>query len=129
MKNYATFKIKTMYGEETCRFIRSRYCESYISGGGIYLGLESYDEEYRFWERYCDVSTNITTENCTARPSENSIFIRNDSDWYPGVAKVFKETGLAKSTGNKGYSGFCEYDEWLVDSDKLQILARSLEVR
>lgn len=121
------FLIDTGYGEEKCKFIFSNYMESFVPRGGIYLGLMYFDTDMGCWGTYCDVSTNLPSTSFLTIPPENAIYIRDDSAWYPGVKKVFEDTGLAALTGIKRRSGFCSYDEWIINIDKLKKIAEEME--
>lgn len=120
------FLVETGYGTENCKFAISEYVNSFVPGG-IYLGLMSHDKDMGCWCMYCDISTNLPTTSFLKAPPENAIYIRDDKAWYPDIRKTFINNKLAVSTGNKLRSGFCTYDEWIVDVDKLKEIAEILE--
>lgn len=125
-KNFATFSLSAYDETHTCCLVASRYLESSIPGGGLYLGTRYWDEQLHYWGAYCDISTNLPETSIYkmfGEPMPNSIFIRNDEEWYPSVKKFFLDTKLAYPTSLSAISGFCTYDEWRVDLDKLKELA------
>ena len=120
------FTLKTEFGTEKVKFAISEYLESFIPGGGLYLGLMSWDEDLGCWTSYCDVSTNLPETSFLHVPPENAIYIRDDKYWYPALKEILTDEKLAAPTNRKLSSGYCTYDEWIL-SDKLKEIAEEIE--
>ena len=105
------------------------YVDQYLAGGRIALRMESFDTDYNDWEPYDFVSTNLPEEGLPPAVKQNAIFIRQDMNWYPSIAAVLENEGLANKTGRVGYSGFCVYDEWIVDVEKIKEVASSFRYK
>ena len=120
------FTLKTEFGAEKVKFAISEYLESFIPGGGLYLGLISQDEDLGCWTSYCDVSTNLPETSFLHVPPENAIYIRDDKYWYPALKEILTDEKLAVPTNRNLRSGYCTYDEWIL-SDKLKEIAEEIE--
>ncbi len=120
------FTLKTEFGSEEVKFAIGEYLESVIPDGGIYLGLISWDNDMECWTTYSDVSTNLPITSFLHIPPENAIYIRDDKFWYPALKKIFIDEQLAVPTNRKLCSGYCTYDEWIVN-DKLKEIAERIE--
>jgi hypothetical protein len=83
------FTLKAEFGSEEVKFAIGEYLESVIPGGGIYLGLISWDKDMECWTTYSDVSTNLPITSFFHIPPENAIYIRDDKFWYPALKKIF----------------------------------------
>lgn len=115
-----SFELKTQFGSYKCKLNAYEYDISCVPGGGLYIGAVYYDEEFEDWLPFCDISTNLPDGTYLAPPSSHAIYLRNDESWYNDIKSLFADTKLAYPTGNKAFSGYCTFEEWVVDIEMLK---------
>lgn len=84
----------------TARFFR----DEYANNGSLYVGVITYDEEYKEWEHWSDLTVNLPGM-C---PDENKAFI-NTNNCAPEIIKGLEKAKFIKNTGVTRPSGFCVY--------------------
>ena len=89
--------------------------DSYIEGGRPYIGMKSWNEEYEFWESYCDVTVNIPYSCVNLKGNERMVECIVDTNNVPNIDNWLVENGIAFYTKKKVHSGFCEYPVLLFD--------------
>ena len=86
----------------------------YTYNGRPYIGLMSFDEEFEFWEPWCDVTVNLAD----ATPDEGCVFI--DTNNAPYIAGWLQEQKIGTPTGRFAPSGWCLYPEFRIDFDLVE---------
>lgn len=121
MSEEKTFILNTKYGKEKVKIITNRYMYP-TTEGGIQIALACWENDGSYWTPYCTVSTNLPeTSLMDLQPVDrHAIFIRNDTHWYPGVEDILADNKIAKRTTRVAHSGYCTYDEWIVDLEQLK---------
>ena len=89
--------------------------DRYVEGNGIYIEMLTYNNEYEFYEPWCDITVNIPY---SAKLKENECFV--DTNNCEGIDRWLFENGIAKYTGRSGSSGFCRYPIMVFDMDKVK---------
>ena len=80
--------------------------DTYCYGGGLALSLISVSDG-----PFATISVNLTDEQLT---DKDCFFV--DTNNCPWAESFLEDNGIAKPTGNIGFSGFCIYPEFeLVD--------------
>lgn len=89
--------------------------DMYRDNNNLYIGLEEYDEEYEFWDPYCDVTVNIRTLPFL----ESAINIE-----FGGQEKIdfLTRNGFGELTDKKLRSGFLEFPVFRFNAQKLKEL-------
>ena len=88
------------YDEEyKARFWRNNYSDN----GNLYVGIITWDEEYKYWEPWGDLTVNLGV-NC--RPNEAFLDTNNCSH---ELIAVLLDKGYIKDTGLVRPSGWCVY--------------------
>lgn len=93
-------KIKNPWGsnEYEARIIRTNYVE----GGGLAIAIESWDEEFGFWQPYAKLTVNLNRNI----PS-NMAFV--DVKNLPNAAEFIEDNNLGEFAGKWGVSGSYAY--------------------
>ena len=100
MKQPIEITFKFFDAEHKARFLSS----TYVNNGNLYIGVRTYDEEYEYWEPWCDLTVNLPGMKC--EPNEAFIDTNNCA---PEIIKTLKKKGYIKETGVTRQSGFCTY--------------------
>ena len=83
---------------------------TYLHGGGLALSLFSSSEG-----TFETISVNLEDEQLT---DKDCFFV--DTNNCPWAEKFLEDNGIAKPTGNLGFSGFCVYPEFKLIDESLQ---------
>ena len=86
--------------KHTARFWRSEY----VNNGNLYVGAITYDEEYKCWEPWSDVTVNLPDIHL----DKDEAFI-NVNNCAPEIIKALKKAKLIKDTNVVMSSGYCIY--------------------
>ena len=86
----------------------------YANNERLYVGILCLNDEYQFWEPWCDVTVNLSDEDIS---SENCAFV--DTNNAPYISQWLQDNGIAKFVGEFGFSGFCAYPMMEFDVDKV----------
>ena len=98
---------------------------NYRSNGAIYIGIETFDEEYQEWESWCDVTTNLNWFSY----DENTITIKNERyvEYDKSLIQYLTEFGIIEKKILEFIpQGYNFYDCYLVNVTKLKELAVAL---
>lgn len=94
--------------------------DRYVDGNGIYIGLLTYNDEYEFYEPWCDITVNIPY---SAKLKENECFV--DTNNCEGIDEWLVENNIAYYTGKFGSSGYCRYPIMVFNMNKVKEYAYS----
>lgn len=89
--------------------------DAYTSGGTIFIGLESCDEN-GIWEEFGDLTVNLPHEY--TEPDEAFISNFGSKD----KIRFIEENGLGRKMRGEGHSGFCTYAKVAFDLERLREL-------
>lgn len=81
------------------RFEKSEYANN----GNLYIGVATWDEEYEYWEPWCDLTVNLGV----SLPGNEAYLDTNNC--APEIIQCLMDKGYAVDTGMVKYSGFCTY--------------------
>lgn len=89
--------------------------DMYRDNNNLFVGLEEHDEEFDFWDSYCDVTVNIVR-----LPFLESAINMN----YGGQEKIdfLVKNGFGEPAGYSLSSGFCTYPVFRFNADKIKEL-------
>ena len=88
--------------------------DTYSVKNRMYLGIYYKDEEFNTYMPYADITVNIPDAYITTK---TGAFV--DDNNLPNVKEFLMNNRLAKPTTNYAYSGFCCYQEWQFDMDRV----------
>lgn len=84
----------------TARFEKSEYANN----GNLYVGVQTWDEEYEYWEPWCDLTVNLP--GCVLEKDEAFLDTNNCA---PEIIQCLIDKGYVVNTGMARRSEFCEY--------------------
>lgn len=90
-------KIRDYYKEYEVKVNKAKY-----PNGNLAIVLDCYDEEYGFWERYGNLTTNLDK-----KLPPNQAYV--DTNNMPNAEAFIAENHLGEPTDEYGISGFCFY--------------------
>ena len=104
----------------TSEILKARFVvDSYVNGNGTYIGLRTWNEEYQFWESYCDITVNIPYSGVNLKSTERIVECFVDTNNEPELDRWLVESGFAYYTNKHGQSGFCTYPVLRFDMRKV----------
>lgn len=104
----------------TAEILKARFVvDSYVNGKGTYIGMRTWNDEYDFWEPYCDITVNIPYSSVNLKKTENMAECFVDTNNVPDIDNWLVENGLAFYTNKSGQSGFCTYPVLCFDMRKV----------
>ena len=98
------------YTDMSVSFRVSSYCD----GGGLYIGIDYFDDEFQAMAPWCDMTVNIPE---TRLSSQKCAFVDVNNAGY--LVDFIRENGLGVQTGRVAHSGYCVYPEYEFDVDKI----------
>lgn len=91
--------------------------DQYVEGSRLYVGLWAFDAEENFWEPWSEITVNLPGETLT---DELCGFVDSNYCNTGGSMPGFLvENGLAAPTGKVAFSGFCTYQEFRFNIEKI----------
>lgn len=106
-----TMELKTPY--DTIKKVQLKV-SAYANNNGLYVGLNSWDEEYQFFEPYGDITVNLSS----LKVPDYCGYV--DTNNMPNAEQFIKEHDLGVFTGLTKRSGYCEYPLYMFDRSKLE---------
>ena len=104
----------------TYEILKARFVvDSYVGGNGTYIGMKTWNDEYDFWEHYCDVTVNIPYSSVNLEKTENTVECFVDTHNVPDIDNWLVENGLAFYTNKRAQSGFLTYPVLRFDMRKV----------
>ena len=90
------------YGEEhTARFFK----DNYQNNGNLFIGVLTWNEEWKFWEAWSDLTVNIPPYVSM----EKNVAYLDTNNGSRELFNVLFEKGYIVETGKYGFSGYCSY--------------------
>ena len=88
------------YGEtHKARFEKSEYANN----RNLYVGVATWDEEYQYWEPWCDLTVNLDI------PLDGDAAFLDTNGCTPEIINALTDKGYVINTGMTRSSGFCTY--------------------
>lgn len=87
----------------------------YLDRDRLYLGLLTWNEEFRGYEPWCDITVNLQREELT---DENCAFL--DVNNAPYLEKFIQDNHLGRPTGRRAQSGYVTYPEYRFNPEEIR---------
>jgi len=102
MGNENIVEIKFVFFDEEKR---ARFCRAkYVNNDNLYIGVETWNDEYQGWEPWCDLTVNLPGMDC----EENTAFL-DINGCNPEIIAELHDKGYIQDTDIRVPSGYCSY--------------------